>query len=54
MAYNQVSLGSAENFRDSEIFKTINVVLLGVDGFSSEDDSGCGESSGASGDECVR
>ncbi|CAG5110110.1 Oidioi.mRNA.OKI2018_I69.chr2.g4546.t1.cds [Oikopleura dioica] len=53
MAYNQVSLGSAENFRDSEIFKTINVVLLGVDGFSSEDDSGCGESSGASGDECV-
>jgi len=54
-AYNHVSLGhsSAENFRDSEVFKQINVVLLGVDGFSSEDDSGCGESSGASGDECV-
>ena len=53
-AYNQVSLGNAESFRDSEVFKKINVVLLGVDGFSSEDDSGCGESSGASGDECVR
>jgi len=52
-AYNHVSLGSAESFRDSEVFKQINVVLLGVDGFSSEDDSGCGESSGASGDECV-